>query len=131
VYHSGMKHLLKLSALLLLSLALSALVATSQSAPTVSYTCGDQNASAQPTTGHCTEGMVTFRGSDLPQNVYVKVLSFPAGVLIDNGEYTAAEGSLTFTQTLVPAGGYTILMTNETADGAVLQNLTVYTDPLH
>jgi len=122
---------LKLSTLLLLSLTLCALVATSQSAPSVTMTCGDQTATAQSSNGHCTEGMVTFRGTNFPNNTFVKVLSYPAGTLIDNGEYTVSAGELTFTQTLVPAGGYTILITKDDAAGEVVTNMTVYTDPLN
>ena len=128
----SMRQFLQISALLLASLGLGALVATADVTPhDLAVTCGDTNATAQPyDSGHCTEGMVTFRGSDFPETVYVKVLSYPAGRVIDRGGYTTQGGLLTFTQTLVPAGGYTVKVAQDEEFEDVYTNITVYTDSL-
>src|SRR6266700_5510441 len=110
------QHLLQISTLILSGLALCATVANADSIPpsALAVTCGDVNATVQPgANGDCTEGMVTFRGTSYPEKIYVKVTSYPAGKLIDQGEYTAAAGALLFTQTLVPAGGYEIKVSND------------------
>jgi len=131
-----MKHLLQISTLILSGLALCASVANADSPTTttlsLNVTCGDVNSTTQPfDNGHCTEGMVTFRGTNFPNSVYVKVLSYPAGRLIDDGEYvTSGSGDLVFTQTLVPAGGYTIRVSADNTETVVYTLTTVYTDSL-
>jgi len=128
-----MKHFLLASTLLVLSLALGATVANADNANplALSITCGDVNATTLPfQNGHCTEGMVTFRGSNYPETAYLKVLSYPAGVLIDSGAYSAAGGSLTFTQTLVPAGSYSVTVSSDEAGTDVLTTMMVTVDPL-
>ena len=127
-----MKHVLQISTLLLSGLALCASVANADNPNTLSITCGDVNATAGTyDNGHCSEGMVTFRGGSFPPDgVYVKVLSYPAGKLIDDGEYVAPSGTLTFTQTLVPAGGYTIRVSSDSSETTVYTDMVVYTDSL-
>jgi hypothetical protein len=133
-YNSGMKHFLQASTLLVLSLAVTAMVANADvpSPLTLNITCGDVNATALPfQNGHCTEGMVTFRGSSFPSTVYLKVLSYPAGVLIDSGAYdTTNNGELTFTQTLVPAGSYSVVVSSDEAGDSVLTSMMVSVDSL-
>ena len=125
-----MKQFLQISALLLTSLAFGTLVANADVSG-LAVTCGDAKATTSPyDNGHCTEGMVTFRGTDYPENVYVKVLSYPEGREIDKGMYTAHEGQLAFTQTLVPAGGYTVTVAKDEDLSEIYTNLTVYTDSL-
>ena len=127
-----MKHFLNLSALLVLGLALCVTLATAD-APNLglTLTCGDVNSTAAPfENGHCNEGMVTFRGSSFPENVYVRVLSYPAGVLIDAGAYTTSTGDLTFTQTLVPAGSYNVRVSSDEAGENTFTNIMVSVDPL-
>jgi len=127
-----MKQILQAVTLILSALALGAMVATAYDANTLSVTCGDVNATASTSdNGHCTEGMVTFRGQSFPENVYIKVLSYPAGRLIDDGEYVAPAGALVFTQTLVPAGGYTIRISKNSDETEVYTNMTFYTDSLN
>jgi hypothetical protein len=129
-----MKHFLQASTLLVLSLALGAMVANADNANplALNITCGDVNATALPfDNGHCTEGMVTFRGSNFPSTVYLKVLSYPAGVLIDSGGYDTTEsGALTFTQTLVPSGSYSVTVSSDEAGSSVLTTMMVTVDPL-
>jgi len=132
-----MKHLLQISTLILSGLALCATVANADSPTTttllnLNVTCGDINATTQPfDNGHCTEGMVTFRGTNFPNTVYVRVLSYPAGKLIDDGEYvTSGSGDLVFTQTLVPAGGYTVRVSADNSESVVYALMTIYTDSL-
>ena len=121
---------------MLSGLALCASVANADSPTTttlsLNVTCGDVNSTTQPfDNGHCTEGMVTFRGTNFPNSVYVKVLSYPAGRLIDDGEYvTSGSGDLVFTQTLVPAGGYTIRVSADNTETVVYTLMMVYTDSL-
>src|SRR6185295_12276509 len=96
------------------------------SPPSLNITCGDINSTTAPfDSGHCTEGMVTFRGSNFPENVYLKVLSYPAGVLIDQAGYNAREGQLVFTQTLVPAGTYSVIASSDEAGEQVLTSMSV------
>jgi len=125
-----MKQFLQISALLLTSLAFGTLAANADVSG-LALTCGDANAKASPyENGHCTEGMVTFRGSSYPENIYVRVLSYPEGRLIDQGGYSAHEGLLEFTQTLVPAGAYTVTVARDEDLSVVYTNMTVYTDSL-
>jgi len=125
-----MKQFLQISALVLTSLAFGALV-VSADVSGLAVTCGDASATTSPyENGHCTEGMVTFRGTSYPENIYVKVLSYPEGRLIDQGYYTAHSGVLTFTQTLVPAGGYTVTIAKDEDLSVVYTNMTIYTDSL-
>ena len=128
----GMKHFLRISTLLLSGLALTALVTNAFQTNNLAVTCGDAISTTQPyENGHCTEGMVTFRGTSYPTSVGIKVLSYPAGVLIDSGAYSSVNGDLAFTQTLVPAGGYTIKVFKESDETVVYTNLTIYTDALN
>jgi len=127
-----MKQILQAATLILSTLALGAMVATAYDTNTLSVTCGDINATTSTyENGHCTEGMVTFRGQSFPENVYVKITSYPAGKLIDDGEYVAPAGALTFTQTLVPAGGYNIKISKSSDETEVYTNMTFYTDALN
>src|ERR1044071_4797067 len=105
-----MKLLMKVAALPLLSLAFSVVTANAGERD-LSITCGDESSTRHSEDGHCREGMVTFRGSSFPENVGVKVLSYPAGTLIDSATYSTSEGNLRFTQTLVPAGTYMVVVT--------------------
>jgi len=128
-----MRHFLQISTLLVSSFALGALVANADVAtpPSLAITCGDVNSTTQPfENGHCTEGMVTFRGSNFPENVFLKMLSYPAGVLIDQAGYSAHEGRLVFTQTLVPAGTYSVIASSDEAGEKVLTSMSVTVDPL-
>jgi len=128
-----MRNFLKISTLLVLSLVVGGLVANAYVVTPLSLaiTCGDVNSTIQPyNTGHCSEGMVTFRGADYPENVYLKVLSYPAGVMIDQGGYRADQGQLVFTQTLVPAGTYSVVASSDEAGDDVLTTMQVTVDPL-
>jgi len=128
-----MRQFLHISTLLVVSLAVGALVANADVAtpPSLTITCGDINSTTLPfDNGHCTEGMVTFRGSNFPENVYLKVLSYPAGVLIDQAGYSAHEGQLVFTQTLVPAGTYSVIASSDEAGEQVLTSMSVTVDSL-
>ena len=128
-----MKHFLQVSTFLILSLSLCAIVANADVAtpPSLTVTCGDANSTRQPyENGHCTEGMVTFRGPNFPASVYVKVLSYPAGVLIDHAGYDAQGGQLSFTQTLIPAGSYSVIVTSDEAGEVVLTSMMVTVDAM-
>jgi hypothetical protein len=116
------------------TLALGALAVTAQTetpAPSeLSVTCGDVNSTtAPPSGGHCTEGMITFRGTNYPSDVTLRVLSYPVGDLIDSASYfSSAEGELSFTQTLVPAGTYAVHLLDNNGVTLGARYLTV--DPL-
>jgi hypothetical protein len=113
-----MKHLLKLSTLPILGLAFCVTLATADEPLDLSLTCGDQNAAplVGQTEANCSEGMVTFRGDSFPDNVEVRVMSYPVGDLIDSAVYATTTNNLTFTQTLVPAGSYMVVV-SESVEG--------------
>jgi len=127
-----MKHLLKLSALSILAMGAYVTVANADSVDrTFHVTCGDVNSSRSMWDGnHCKEGMVTFRASNFPATVSIQVQSYPAGNLIDSAGYQSdTNNQLTFTQTLVPYGGYMVIAT-DSLTGVVITSTTVYTDKL-
>ena len=123
-----MKHL-KLATICLVGLTLCALVANADQYD-LDVTCGDQHSTVHPSgDSRCREGMVTFRGTNYPENVYIKVLSYPAGNLIDSAVYGTVDGQLTFTQTLVPAGGYSVIV-SQNGNQEVLETLILSVDSL-
>lgn len=127
-----MKQFLKISTLPILALALSATLATAEDPMSLSVTCGDQNANAsEPARGNCNEGMVTFRGAGFPDTVGIQVMSYPVGTLIDSAAYSAAEGNLSFTQTLVPAGTYMVVVSENVEGGAALSTQMITVDAVH
>ena len=84
-------------------------------APTgLSISCVDGSASGG---GDCTPGRVTFTGWNYPSNVHIKVTRDSDGVVYDNWDYnTNEDGRLRFTETLVPAGDYTISVSASGSD---------------
>lgn len=132
-----MKHIILRSLLLVASVSTGSLLINAQEATGPSalrVTCGDQNASFYwddaPWEGSCREGMVTFRGTDYPDTVDLKVLSYPVGTLIDSALYDTNLGSLQFTQTLVPAGTYQLQVSVPGEGGALLNTQFIVVDPL-
>jgi len=72
--------------------------------------------------GNCAPGRVAFNGSGYPSLVHINVQN-SSGVTIDDYDYDSSDGSIQFTETLVPADTYTVHLTG--ANGlSVLQNIT-------
>ena len=128
-----MKHLLKISTLTILSVTFCATLATADESPNLSYHCGDQNSPTGDGGQICGEGMVTFQGQHFPSDVDIRVMSYPVGDLIDSAIYsTSGEvGQLEFTQTLVPAGSYMVVVSEAAEGGAELATLMVTVNPVN
>jgi hypothetical protein len=83
----------------------------------ISISCVDGDASGG---GDCAPGRVTFTGTQYPENVHVKVVRNSDGVVYDNWDYnTNDEGRLRFTETLVPAGDYTMTVSASGSDNVI------------
>ena len=60
--------------------------------------------------GHCAVGRVTFASSSYSGTVHVSVVRDSTGDLYDDFDYDASAGSIRFTQSLIPAGSYTVTL---------------------
>ena len=72
--------------------------------------------------GNCAPGRVAFSGSGYPSSVHINVKN-SAGQAIDDYDYNSSDGTIQFTETLVPSDTYSIVLTG--ANGLrVAQNVT-------
>ncbi len=71
--------------------------------------------------GNCAPGRVAFSGTGYPSTVHINV-SNSTGVVIDDYDYDSADGTIQFTETLVPADTYTVKLTAPSV--MVSQNVT-------
>lgn len=60
--------------------------------------------------GNCAAGRVAFSGSGYPSSVHINVQN-SAGMAIDDYDYNSSDGTIQFTETLVPADTYAIVLT--------------------
>jgi hypothetical protein len=87
---------------------------------TLAVSCGDGISES----GNCAAGHVTFSGSGFPATVHINVSRSSDGVVYDDFDYvtTSITGNLSFTETLVPAGTYTIKVSSNA--GTLVQTVT-------
>jgi len=60
--------------------------------------------------GNCAAGRVAFSGSGYSGSVHINVRN-SAGMAIDDYDYNSSDGTIQFTETLVPADTYAIVLT--------------------
>jgi len=60
--------------------------------------------------GNCAVGRVTFASSNYSGIVHVSVVRNSNGDVFDDFDYDASAGSIQFTQSLIPAGSYTVTL---------------------
>ena len=60
--------------------------------------------------GNCAPGRVAFSGSGYPSSVHINVQN-SAGMAIDDYDYNSSDGTIQFTETLVPSDTYAIVLT--------------------
>ncbi len=85
-----------------IAVLLAAVVSGQTSAPSISGSC--QNGGDYP---NCVGGEIVFTSSSYSGQVHIKVTN-GAGDVIDDGDYTTADGVLRFVENLSFAGTYTI-----------------------
>jgi hypothetical protein len=79
--------------------------------------------------GNCIPGKVTFTGTSYPSQVHVQVTRNDNGEEYDNWDYQADNnGTLTFTETLYPAGQYTVTVVADTTQQFVVRTGSSYRD---
>ncbi len=78
----------------------------------LSVTCDDGTSQS----GNCAVGRVTLSSSAYNGTVHVNVVNDSTGTVYDDFDYDASGGHITFTQSLIPAGSYTVtLVSNGTS----------------
>jgi len=78
----------------------------------LSVTCGDGTGEG----GNCAVGRVTFSSQNYGGTVHVTVVRDANGEVYDNFDYDASAGEITFTETLIPHGSYTVTLSSSGVD---------------
>ncbi len=111
----AMKKTILFVAMLMGAMTLTATSGTSG----LSLTCLD----GVGTSGNCAAGRVAFTGTQYPSTVHIYVAKNSTGAEYDNWDYSASGGQLTFTETLAPAGTYTVTVNT----GSAIEQYTITT----
>lgn len=75
----------------------------------LAVTCGDGTGVG----GNCAVGRVTFASSNYHGTVHVNVVRDATGDVYDDFDYDASAGNIRFTQSLIPAGSYTVTLVSD------------------